>query len=68
MDQMGSIDAVFYMAGAFLTLAGVLGFPLKCWRKNGEPDPYDEENMDFPMSSEAEMIEQVKLAQVESVM
>lgn len=62
MGSTGSVDSVFYLSGSLLAVAGVFGCFLPMLKPRARHTQYDEEEMvDYPMSSELEMIEQVKL-------
>lgn len=67
MDTTGSPDSVFYMAGALLALAGILGYPLRRFKRCRNPDEA-EDPYGYHYSSEQEMIETVKMAQYETTM
>lgn len=62
MGSTGSIDSVFYLSGSLLTFAGFLGCFMPMLKPRDIHTHYEEEEMvDYPMNSELEMIEQVKL-------
>lgn len=61
-ELTGSIDNVFYLSGSLLIMAGIFGCFLRTLKPRDVHAHYEEEEMvDYPMDSELEMIEQVKL-------
>lgn len=62
MDSTSSIDSVFYLSGSLLTMAGIFGCFMPMLKSGDNHIQYEEEEMvGYPMNSELEMIEQVKL-------
>ncbi|XP_061189344.1 monocarboxylate transporter 4-like [Saccostrea echinata] len=61
-ELTGSIDSVFYLSGSLLAVAGIFGCFMTMLKPRDVHAHYEEEEMvDYPMDSELEMIEQVKL-------